>query len=193
MRHCKGAIAQSKTLRISQIILELSVLSAFGIITATGICFLTLKTLPMIRKLLFASTLIILASFGMISCSKNDAVSQSENIVGTWQITGIQSNYANDWDGDGREETDIYSTYSTCDRDIEIVFEEGGYGKISEGCDAPYDNINWQLTNNRLDIQIPSGDLNLDITQLTRSSMKGNDVVQVDGRSVTITYSLTRR
>ena len=167
--------------------------SNLALLPLFNICIPNLKNFIMIRKLLLASTFIILASFALISCSKNDAVSPSENILGTWQITGIQSNYAYDWDGDGREETDIYSTYSSCDRDIEIVFEEGGYGRISEGCDAPYDNINWQLTNNRLDIQIPSGDLNLDITQLTRNSMKGNDVVQVDGRSVIITYSLTRR
>ena len=43
-------------------------------------------------------------------CSKNDVLSNSDDLVGVWAITGIYSNIAYDWDGDGYSENDILGT-----------------------------------------------------------------------------------
>jgi hypothetical protein len=126
-------------------------------------------------------------------CSKEDTVQRSEDILGTWSITGIQSDQAYDWDGNGISETDILGTYSACDRNIVLVFEAGGIGRISEGCNAPFVNFYWQLSGNRLDIQIPSGDLNLDIQSFSSNTLRGTDQVSVNGYNVRVTYTLTRR
>ena len=147
----------------------------------------------MLRQIFYSFSMLILAMTVFSSCSKNETVSQTEDLSGTWSITGIQSNRAYDWDGDGRQETDILGTYTACDRDIVLSFEQGGFGRISEGCNAPFVNFNWQLSGNRLDMQIPSGDLNLDLLQFNSTTLRGTDNIQVNGDNFQITYTLTRR
>jgi hypothetical protein len=138
----------------------------------------------------FAAVALSVNSFG---CTKSDTIERTEDILGTWSITGIQSDAAYDWDGNGTIETDILGTYSACERDIVLVFESGGIGRISEGCTSPYVNFTWQLSGNRLDVQIPSGDLNLDILSFSNNSLRGQDQVSVNGNNVRVTYTLTRR
>lgn len=128
------------------------------------------------------------------SCSKNDVLTDSRDLVGVWAITGIYSNIAYDWDGDGYEENDIFSTYDYCDREITVNFDPNGYGEIQQGCDAPYENLYWNLSNNGqyLDMSIPSGDINLYLTQFDSRTIRGYDQVNINGRNVQITYTLTR-
>ncbi|HEU4634007.1 MAG TPA: hypothetical protein VFS22_08490 [Flavisolibacter sp.] len=127
------------------------------------------------------------------SCTKEDTVRNEEEIIGTWAIVGISSDIPNDWDYDGYEETDIYNTYTYCQKDISLSFDYSGYGQARQGCDAPYETLRWQLSNNRLDISIPSGDINLYITQFNDNTIRGYDQVQVNGRSYDITYTLSKR
>jgi hypothetical protein len=133
--------------------------------------------------------------FAFTGCKKENTITNQESLSGTWAVTGISSNYPNDWNNDGYTETDIFNTYSYCQRDIVLSFNNNGYGQSRQGCDAPWENMSWQLTNNnrRLDIYMPSGDINLDIIQFDGNTIRGNDQVQSNGTNYVITYTLSRR
>lgn len=138
--------------------------------------------------------LFIVPLFLMLSgCTKDTSINSSNDLSGTWAVTGISSNIPYDFNHDGYTETDIYGTYSNCQRDIVLTFDTGGYGQSREGCNAPWENLSWQYSNNRLDLYIPSGDIHLDITQYDGNTLRGYDQVQVDGRNYNITYTLSRR
>ncbi len=128
-------------------------------------------------------------------CSKSDTITNETSLEGSWAVTAISSNSAYDWDGDSDTETDIFGTYSTCRRDIILNFEQNGYGQTRQGCNAPWENMSWQLTNGnrQLNISFASGDINLDITQFNENTIRGNDEVTVNGQPVVISYTLSRR
>lgn len=142
--------------------------------------------------LLFA---LVFGVFLFSSCNKSDVLAREESLAGNWIITGIRSDRAEDWDGDGFTETDIYQTYNSCERDIQLYFEEGGYGQIREGCDVPAEELYWQLTNNNqhLLIEYNGGELDLDLIQFSSRTIRGTDLIQYNGRTYEITYTLSRR
>jgi hypothetical protein len=129
------------------------------------------------------------------SCSKRDVISNEYDVVGTWAVTGIRSNVANDWDGNGSSETDIYGTYSSCQRDIVLTFDEYGTGQARQGCNAYWQNINWQVTNNNHNLHIDLMDDAIDLSNLrvTSNTIQGDDNVYSNGRNYTVTYTLQRR
>lgn len=148
----------------------------------------------MVKRISTSALSLVLLSFFLASCVKEDTVSNTNDIIGTWAVTGIRSNVAYDWDGDGRTETDILQTYSYCQQDIILVFDYDGYGQSKQGCNASWQSMNWQLYNNStLNIQMYGDDLNLDIIQFSGNTIRGEDQVYVDGRNFVITYTLTRR
>lgn len=144
----------------------------------------------------FYAALLSLSALVFTSCQKSyDIVADAQIIEGTWAITGITSDRAYDFNGDGRTETDVYGSYSACGRDIVTVFQSGGYGQMRQGCTAPWQNIDWQLTNgNRtLNITLPDDDLNLSLQQLSNNTIRGVDQVSINGNYVNITYTFQRR
>jgi hypothetical protein len=149
----------------------------------------------MLKKFFTLSFLTIATIFIFSSCTKSDVISNEYDVVGTWAVTGIRSNAANDWDGDGRSETDIYGTYSSCQRDIVLVFDDYGTGQGRQGCNSYWQNLNWQLTNNNRNLRI---DLIEDVIELSNlrvssNTIQGDDNVYSNGRNYTITYTLQRR
>ena|SRR5438128_4911249 len=150
----------------------------------------------MIRRI--STTILLLASviFIFSSCTKgNDIINNQADITGTWAVVGISSNIPYDWNGDGYPETDIYGSYNYCQRDIALSFEDNGYGQSRQGCNASWLAMSWQLSNgNRtLRINLPSDDLNLNLSRFTTNSIVGEDNVYVNGRNFIITYTLERR
>jgi hypothetical protein len=133
--------------------------------------------------------------FVFSSCTKSDVISNEYDVVGTWAVAGIRSNTANDWNGDGYSETDIYGTYSSCQRDIVLVFDDYGTGQGKQGCNSYWQNLNWQLTNNNHNLRI---DLIEDVIELSNlrvsaNTIQGDDNVYSNGRYYTVTYTLQRR
>ena len=126
-------------------------------------------------------------------CVKQAPVSSSSDIIGTWAVTGIRSDIAYDWDGDGRNETDIYNNYSYCQQDIVLVFDYNGYCQSRQGCNSSWQNMSWELYGNSLSIDMYSDQINLNITQFSNNSIRGEDNVNIDGRNFVITYTLSRR
>lgn len=139
--------------------------------------------------------LLVAALLVFSSCTKSDVIAGSNDMTGTWAVTGIRSDIPNDWNGDGYQETDIYGTYSICERDIELVFNQNGTGEGRQGCDAGWQNLNWQLLNgNRtLYIGLPADDINLNNLRVSSNTIQGEDNVYANGRNYVITYTLQRR
>lgn len=135
----------------------------------------------------------VLLSLFLTSCVKESPVSDSNDIIGTWAVTGIRSDVAYDWNGDGRNETDIFNNYSYCQQDIVLVFDYNGYGESRQGCNAAWQNMNWELYGNTLNIDMYSDQLNLDLIQFGHNTIRGEDNIYVDGRNFVITYTLSRR
>lgn len=146
-------------------------------------------------KKIFTLSFLLAAVIVFSGCTKNDVISNENDITGTWAVTGIRSNIANDWDGDGYPETNIYGTYSSCERDIVLVFDYNGSGQSRQGCDAYWQNLNWQLLNNNrtLYIGIPDGDINLNNLRVGANTIQGDDNVYSNGRNYIVTYTLQRQ
>lgn len=149
----------------------------------------------MLKKISTLSLSLIALLFVFSSCTKSDVISNDYDVVGTWAVTGIRSDVANDWDGDGRTETNIYGTYSSCQRDIILVFDQYGTGQGRQGCDAYWQNLDWQLTDNNRTLRIDLlGDvIELSNLRVSSNTIQGDDYVYSNGRNYTVTYSLQRR
>jgi hypothetical protein len=149
----------------------------------------------MLKKIFTPLFLLFAVVTILSSCSKRDVISNEYDVVGTWAVTGIRSNVANDWDGNGSSETDIYGTYSSCQRDIILTFDEYGTGQTRQGCNAYWQNINWQVTNNNHNLHIDLMDDAIDLSNLrvTSNTIQGDDNVYSNGRNYTVTYTLQRR
>jgi hypothetical protein len=149
----------------------------------------------MLKKIFTPSFLLVATIFVFSSCTKTDVISNEGDVVGTWAVTGIRSDMANDWDGNGYAETDIYGTYSYCQRDIVLEFDQYGTGQGRQGCNSYWQNLNWQLTNNNRTLHIDLIDDVIELSNLRVSSntIQGEDNIYSNGRNYTITYTLQRR
>jgi len=142
---------------------------------------------------IFYSLLLAISAISFSSCQKTDIINDERTIEGTWSITGIRSDRSYDFNGDGYAETDIYGSYTSCGRDIVVVFQNNGYGQMRQGCNASWQNISWQLYNNALTITLPDDQLNLQLQQLDDYTLRGTDQVQINGNYFNITYTFQRR
>lgn len=145
-------------------------------------------------KTIFTYSFAILALL-ITGCTKESISNDSYDLVGTWEVTGIRSDQANDWNGDGYTETDIYGNYDYCQREILLRFDENGSGQTRQGCNASWQYLSWSLTNSnsRLNIQLPSDDLNMNLRRFTSNTIEGEDQVYANGRTYRITYTFSRR
>ncbi|MGZ3846761.1 MAG: hypothetical protein ACXVLT_08445 [Flavisolibacter sp.] len=147
-------------------------------------------------KNFFTLTLLSIAAiFTLSSCTKTDVISNETDVVGEWAVTGIRSNMANDWNGDGYSETDIYGSYTPCQRDIVLAFDQFGGGQGRQGCNSYWENLNWQLTNGNRTLRIDlTGDvIQLDNLRVSYNTIQGDDYVYSNGRNFIVTYTLERR
>jgi hypothetical protein len=149
----------------------------------------------MSRRIFTTSLSLFIILFFISSCSKSDVISNDNDVVGTWAVTGISSDMAYDWNGDGYTETDIYGSYSNCQRDIVLVFDQYGTGQGRQGCNAYWQNLNWQVSNSgrTLHIDMINDVIDLDNLSVRSNTIRGEDHVSVNGRNYTITYTLSRR
>lgn len=149
----------------------------------------------MVKRIFTLSTILLATVFFFSSCTKSDVISNDTDVVGTWAVTGIRSNMANDWDGDGYSETDIYGTYSYCQRDIVLTFDQYGTGQGRQGCNSYWQNLNWQLTNGNRTLRVDMIDdvIELNNLRVSYNTIQGDDYVYSNGRNYTITYTLQRR
>lgn len=147
-------------------------------------------------KKIFTLTLVSIAAiFSLSSCTKSDVISNETDVVGTWAVTGIRSNIANDWNGDGYPEMDIYGSYTPCQRDIMLAFDRYGGGQGRQGCNSYWEALSWQLTNGNRTLRIDLTDdiIQLDNLRVGYNTIQGDDYVYSNGRDYVVTYTLERR
>ena len=102
--------------------------------------------------------LTVLSSCYKVEVERNDlpqgySVAQ---LVGVWKITGISSDKPNDWDGNGTMETDIFSTWSACQKDNLYQFNSNYSGSYKLNCSDTKTGT-WRLDGTVTLVWSPSG------------------------------------
>ena len=73
------------------------------------------------------------------------------------------------------------------------MFEQNGNGQSRQGCNSYWQNMYWELNNSRLNISLSGDDLNLNLTQFSYHTIRGEDQVYINGNNFYISYTLQRR
>lgn len=130
-------------------------------------------------------------------CKKDDdIVSNSELILGNWQLTGHTVNPALPIFG-----SDLYNQYDNCEKDNLFIFESNGVTKVDEGatkCDAADpQTITGTYTFNPdktiITLSIDGVDTSLTITELTSSKLVATEAENSTGVNYTYTYTFTKK
>lgn len=98
----------------------------------------------------------ILFSLFILSCYKVEVERNNlpqdysvAQIIGTWKITDIKSDKAYDWDGNGVAETNIYGTWTDCQKDNLYQFNQN-YSAIYKLSCSETKTGTWRLDNKML-------------------------------------------
>ncbi len=116
-------------------------------------------------------------------------------IIGTWKITGISSDKAYDWGGNGVAGTNIYSTWTNCQRDNLYKFSADYTGSYKRNCSELKEGT-WLLSDNNILIYASNGQTSEyeKITALTSNFIKTVSNKQVaNGQVFVITKEWTRQ
>jgi hypothetical protein len=97
---------------------------------------------------------LFLAGFVLISCNDHLEIEANNNpqgyadsqLVGLWKVTGLTSNLPFDWDGNGTTETDVYSTWSDCQKNNLYRFDGNKTGVYQLNCNSTHNGV-WQIFN----------------------------------------------
>lgn len=139
--------------------------------------------------------LVFTSIFIFTSCYKIETEANSlpqgfsvSQIIGTWKITGITSDKAYDWDGNGSPESDIYNTWSECKKDNLYQFNSNYSGVYKLDCNSTRDGT-WYLNGTTILAWAPVGSsLEFEkIVYLTTDTMKTQtQVTNPNGQVYTI-------
>ncbi len=111
-------------------------------------------------------------------------------LIGKWKITAISSDKAHDWDGNGTSETDIYSTWSACQKDNLYQFNTNYSGTYKLNC-ADTKTGTWRLDGTTTLVWAPSGSTSSfeKITYLTSDTFKTETYITLSNSQ---TYKITK-
>lgn len=120
--------------------------------------------------------------------------------VGSWKITALSCDVAFDWNNDGTAERDIYSTWSSCERDNLYTFTgdtaSGGFkkGTFKINCSNTKTG-EWQIVNTESLVYVPLGlgpesEKVIDMTSVQFQSVL---LLTLNGLPATITKTWTRQ
>jgi hypothetical protein len=77
-------------------------------------------------------------------------------LIGVWKVTAVSSDKANDWDGNGTAENDIYSTWPDCKKDNLYQFNSNYTGSYKLDCSDTKAGT-WRLDGTVTLVWTPSG------------------------------------
>src|SRR5688572_33382679 len=97
---------------------------------------------------------LFLAGFILNSCNDHLEIEANNNpqgyadsqLVGLWKVTALTSNAPYDWDGNGTTETDVYSTWSDCQKNNLYRFDGNKTGVYQLNCNTTHGGV-WQIFN----------------------------------------------
>jgi hypothetical protein len=151
---------------------------------------------------LLASTFFISSCNDHLKIEKNNDQQgyADAQFVGSWKITGVSADVAYDWNNDGSPERDIYSSWSSCERDNLFTFTgdtaTGGNkkGTFKINCSVTK-NGEWQIVNTKDLVYFPVG-LSPEserVIDMTSVQFKSILLLTLNGQPATITKTWTRQ
>ena len=120
--------------------------------------------------------------------------------VGSWKITGVRCDVAYDWNNDGTTETDIYSTWTQCQKDNLFTFTGdtavAGYknGTFKIDCTVTKPGT-WQVVDTKYLVYVPSGltPESETVTSMTSVQFQSILLLTLNAQNATITKTWSRQ
>ncbi|HLF46583.1 MAG TPA: hypothetical protein VI548_09170 [Chitinophagaceae bacterium] len=116
-------------------------------------------------------------------------------MVGTWKITGYSSSQPYDWNNDGRVESNIYNTWTACQKDNLYQFSADKTGLLKLDCSNTV-QASWQIVNTLYLVYIPAGqspDTEKIISMTSAEFKTSRDLTVSTGQNITVTKIWTRQ
>lgn len=113
----------------------------------------------MLRLILYT-----LIAFILISCNDHLKIERNDDpagfadsqFVGSWKVTGVSSSIPWDWDNNGTTESNVYATWSNCQKDNLFTFVGDKTGTFKFDCNTSKDG-SWQVINTQYLVYTPLG------------------------------------
>ena len=153
-------------------------------------------------KFLSGKYFILLIPF-FISCTRHIDENNNNNpqgyadsqVVGNWKITGYSSSEPYDWDNDGRIESNIYNTWTACQKDNLYQFSSDKTGIIKYDCSNTV-QASWQINNTLYLVLTPIGqspDAEKIISMTSANFKTSRDLTVSTGQNITVIKTWTRQ
>ena len=115
-------------------------------------------------------------------------------VVGNWKITAVSSDVPNDWNGDGTAETDIYATWSSCQKDNLYTFVGDSTGTFKVNCSVS-EISTWSIIDTKyLQYNLSSGTESERFISMTSVQFKTTKAFSLsNGAPATVTKTWTRQ
>jgi hypothetical protein len=150
----------------------------------------------------FIRTALLLFLSG-ISCTRHLSNDESKGqqgyadsqVVGTWKVTAYVSSIPYDWNGDGRTETNIFATWSSCQQDNRYQFLPDKTGQFQVSCSLSGPGT-WQIINTlflyyTLTGQSPDAEKIISMTSVEFKTIR--EITVSTGQNITLTKTWTRQ
>jgi hypothetical protein len=148
-------------------------------------------------KFLLTGLLSLPACSDHLNIEKSDSPQgyADSQVVGTWKITGYTSNKAYDWDGNGSKETDIYSTWSPCEKDNLYQFTPDKTGTFKINCSTSSSGT-WLIISTKYLVYKPDNQVSETAKLVSMTSVEfktAEDVTVSTGQNLTLTKTWSRQ
>lgn len=148
-------------------------------------------------KFSIISLVFLTACVGHLNIEKSDAPQgyADSQLIGSWKITGYVSNKPFDWNGDGSTETNIYNTWTTCEKDNLYQFVADKTGTFKTNCSFSSPGT-WQIVNTVYLVYKPTNQVSETEKFISMTSVEFKTTTEVTvstGQSFTLTKTWTRQ
>ena len=145
----------------------------------------------------FCATTLLFSCYDHLKTDANNDQQGYSNaqVIGVWKITAVNSDVPNDWNGDGLPETDIYATWSACQKDNLYSFIVDYTGTFKLNCTIT-ETGSWQVVNTQhLQFFSPTTGIELEkfiaMSNLEFKTTRGYTLS--NGQPATVTKTWTRQ
>jgi hypothetical protein len=140
-------------------------------------------------------SMLLMAALLFVACNKSstetpvdkdDPKGLGAKLIGNWKLSAQVSEIPYDWDGNGTDETDVFSIYSSCGKDQGFVFNVDGTGSRKIPCQAAW-LTTWKVFSNSDSIRLMKSINN----GQTYSNGGAFSLVEVAGSRLVVQYKLS--
>ena len=142
-------------------------------------------------------TLLFFSCTGHLDNDQNNNLQgyADSQVVGTWKITGYSSSEPYDWNNDGRVESNIFNTWTACQKDNLYQFSADKTGLIKFDCSNTF-QASWQIINTLYLVYTPIGqspDWEKIVAMTSVDFKTSRDLTVSTGQNITVTKIWTRQ